>query len=479
VPFTCGRCRVASLEDRPDPPGFVQEAFLQAAATLGLRAVVLAALHPMHMPRESAERWATAAFHSACLFGHHALALDLSRLFSGGAAPALVRGVVRYRAARGMALEEIADWPSADLTAVDSFGATALHLAAFGGHVELVQFLLRRAPRTVYNQTSYGATALHEAAMCGSSVVVRVLLEAGGQPWARNRLGDTPLMLAVGQNHYEAARVLLTHPPESFDDVLLVACAAGSAECALLLLGAGADVHAMSGPLDHTALHAACASGQCSPTMVSLLLAHGANPLALDKRGCTALMSAVKAGRVKEVELMMEAIAASPDFATAGAAALAECAFQSGTPSHVHEELAELLVTRFRVPLNETALRGATPLLLACRAGSLRLVRVLLSAGASLVLPDSRGNNVVHVACMLGNERIVSTLIEEGGSSARKLIDALNDDGYTPLQIACRHNYVKVRGSCLVAATSLTKGTPLPRLFACWSATSRCRRLLT
>lgn len=133
----------------------------------------------------------------------------------------------------------------------------------------------------------------------------------------------------------------------------------------------------------------------------------------------------------------------------AGAAALAECAFLCGGPNGSdYEDMAERLVVVDKAPVNETVLHGAPPMLLACRAGSVRLVRVLLAAGARRVWTDARGNSVFHVVCMLGSELLLRTLLDAQGTATEErelamLVDAPNDEGLSPLHIAARHNSVK------------------------------------
>ena len=67
------------------------------------------------------------------------------------------------------------------MNAADEDSWTALHLAAQGGHAEVVQLLLG-AGSAVDAQTSAGATVLHIAAQEGYIEVVQLLLDAGADP---------------------------------------------------------------------------------------------------------------------------------------------------------------------------------------------------------------------------------------------------------------------------------------------------------
>lgn len=54
-----------------------------------------------------------------------------------------------------------------------------------------------------------GYTALHYAAISGKPAAVKKLVEAGASLEARSSLGNTPLMLAVGQLDLESAKYLV------------------------------------------------------------------------------------------------------------------------------------------------------------------------------------------------------------------------------------------------------------------------------
>jgi hypothetical protein len=88
-----------------------------------------------------------------------------------------------------------------DIHARNEDGRVALHSAAEGGSLELVDFLTQSgaSPRTV---DYAGATPLHLAAASGQTGVVDRLVGLGSDIDARNLLGETAFNLAV-QNGYE------------------------------------------------------------------------------------------------------------------------------------------------------------------------------------------------------------------------------------------------------------------------------------
>jgi ankyrin repeat protein len=444
MPFCCVRCRVMSLDDKSDPPPFVQEVFLQAAASMGLRAVVLACLHPAYRPKESTERWASAAFQSASLHGHQELAEEVAKLFSSSSvATNLMRGVLRYRAARGLPLEKYSQY-SLLFFSSDAHGSTPLHLAALRGHAETVSMLLRKSqnPTVFVNAaTTYGSTALHEAALQGSAEVLELLLAAGANPDAKNRLGETALHLALSQGHARAFMVLAEHAPHLMEvqdakgnTPIHTACAAGFADGVRMLVFGGADIHS----LEVSPLHVACASDKCSPLLASVLLRAGLRPLSIDKSGKTALSIAVKQGLTEVVGLMMKEVqcTSQEEYWTACVLSLAEACRSN------RDDIVELLTSLPNVPLNETSVYGAPPLVLACRSGSLRMVKLLLAAGARTNVSDNRGNFPIHAACLAGDADIAEVLMEQVRQE-RHLFTS-NDELLTPLHLACRWGFSRI-----------------------------------
>ena len=105
---------------------------------------------------------------------------------------------------------------------------------------------------------------------------------------------------------------------------------------------------------------------------------------------------------------------------------------------------------------------GGTPLFVACDNGALNCVELLLDRGADPTI-TIRGNNLLHVLCFMENTSdIVLQLLARSIS-----FDAYNDDGDTPLIIACRANNVRcasvlIHNGASIEQRCLTTGyTPL------------------
>lgn len=87
---------------------------------------------------------------------------------------------------------------------------TALHLAAKGGHADVVALLLSNGAKV--DAIDYrGQSALHLAARGGYYSACDRLLEAGADPNLADSRGDTPLHSAAAGGHDEATRSILDH----------------------------------------------------------------------------------------------------------------------------------------------------------------------------------------------------------------------------------------------------------------------------
>jgi ankyrin repeat protein len=112
-------------------------------------------------------------------------------------------------------IEELTDAAPAALAAEAADGFTALHLAAFFGHLEAAAVLLGRgaAPDVAAGSESR-VRPLHSAAAGGHAAIVALLLERGADPNARQHGGYVPLHAAAGRGDDVSARLLIEHGAE-------------------------------------------------------------------------------------------------------------------------------------------------------------------------------------------------------------------------------------------------------------------------
>lgn len=152
-------------------------------------------------------------------------------------------------------------------------GATlSLFEAAAAGEVERLERLLGADPAIVGGYSADGWTPLHLAAFFGHTRAVELLLECGADPAAvsRNANANTALHAALAGQH------------------MMVAA---------LLLGRGADVNAPDGE-GWRPIHIA-ASGPQAVEVLKALVAQGADVLAVNRAGDTALAVAERQHRAE------------------------------------------------------------------------------------------------------------------------------------------------------------------------------------
>jgi ankyrin repeat protein len=348
---------------------------------------------------------------------------------------------------RNAALAMIAS--GADVNKAQPDGTTPLHWAAYRVDRELVQTLLKKGAKAdVANR--YGASPLAEAARVANVDLVGMLLEAGANANGSNEDGQTALMLAARTGNVAVAELLVKHGAdvnqrERFKDQsavmwaagenrpemvaflvskgadlsirakstdwptqisneprvqyrptggltpLLYAARAGCMGCVKTMLDAGADVDRPN-PDGMTPMMMALDNG--NPAVARYLLDHGANPHTWDWWGRTPLYVAInmrggldgRAGRRSPESLdLIKALL------EAGVNPNAQLAFKE--PSRGGRD------NRFRDDLLTT---GATPLLRAAQTYDTDVVRLLLTHGAEVDLPNASGVTPFMAAAGIG-----------------------------------------------------------------------------
>uniref|UniRef100_A0A8D2MFB0 Ankyrin repeat domain 6 n=1 Tax=Zonotrichia albicollis TaxID=44394 RepID=A0A8D2MFB0_ZONAL len=133
-----------------------------------------------------------------------------------------------------------------DLDIQDDGDQTALHRAAVVGNTDIIATLIQEGC-ALDRQDKDGNTALHEACWHGFSQSAKVLVKAGANVLAKNKAGNTPLHLACQNSHSQSTRVLLLGGSRADlknnagDTALHVAAALNHKKVVKLLLEAGAD----------------------------------------------------------------------------------------------------------------------------------------------------------------------------------------------------------------------------------------------
>ena len=174
------------------------------------------------------------------------------------------------------------------------FGGTAdseprarpLYYAALCGFLELVEHLTLKYPQHASARGGFWGTPLHSASFGGHLQVVRYLLQHGVNVNVRDSENDTPLLLASFKGHLDVVQCLLKHGADmnllDFEHAAPLTWAAhfGHVNVVRLLLEHKAEVNTQDNN-GWTPLHDVMQGDRFNAEraqIVRLLLKHGANP---------------------------------------------------------------------------------------------------------------------------------------------------------------------------------------------------------
>ena len=271
-------------------------------------------------------------------------------------------------------------WPAA--------AASDLADAVMAGKKDVIRTLLRQKADVNAPQVD-GTTALHWAVRLDDTETAELLIRAGANVSARNRVGVTPMLLATTN---------------------------GSAVMIGKLLEAGADANAPLSPQGDTALMMAARTGK--PDALLALLDHGAKVNTReDWGGTSALMWAVTEHHTDAVRLL---VARGAD--VNARSHVYPVANGRGTEGPMPE------VTKPGDKPVGYANGGFTPLLFAAREGELEPARLLIAAGADINAAGGDGKDALALAIYNGNYELASLLIDQGAK-----VDQPDAEGFTPL----------------------------------------------
>jgi len=175
--------------------------------------------------------------------------------------------------------------------------------------------------------------------------------------------------------------------------------------------------------LGETPLHVAAAHGQ--DDMVRYLLNSKANVYAEDNRGHTALHAAALGGHVETVKALV-----------AHRSPLHHMSRNGETPLYIavserNPEMVACLLELGASPKLEPRLLGS-----AVTVGDVRILVMLINAGASIERRDAKGRTALLLACQTGQFKMAEALIEAGAR-----VEAQDSDGVTCLDWAVRNGH--------------------------------------
>lgn len=310
---------------------------------------------------------------------------------------------------------------------------------------------------------------LVKAADDGDLERIRILLKDGTLPDDEDEKGRTALLVAVGSNRMDIAKLLLdsgasvSGTKKLPTSPLHVAVAQGNVEMARLLLASGADPNAQGETITPMMLGAS----QAKLELVELLLEGGGNPTQTDgngassfhiaasrgeprvlqalivgrnavevdianSRGLTPLHTALLLQREENAILLIEHGCSLKTKTQAGQTALF---FAAGSAS---TKAVQLILARDKSLATARDITGRTPLHAAAGTSSAEIVQLLLDAGVDLESSDKSGRTALHDAALFGSADVVKLLLSRGSDPKRR-----DKDGQTPFADA-RNDDIKM-----------------------------------
>ncbi len=306
------------------------------------------------------------------------------------------------------------------------------------GDVERVERLLRSGVDP-NGRDKEGRSALHWAVWKEDVKVIALLLKYGANPNVEDREGRTPLHWAVPPQYwvaiegdeiapYDTELVPYIPNPKEQD-------AEGKTsyykvkkmiEIMQLLLKHGADPNAFDRKWDMP-LHLAARRGHIE--VVRLLLKYGADPNFENFKGFTPLYEATEGeefiGGIILVEHEVE---------------------HEADPEAIKREQIALIVALIALLLEHgadpEAINGEeelTALHMVVKKGLLEVVELFLKRGMNPNVRDAMGNTPLHYAVGEGEIEVVKTLLKYGAN-----VNIMNDFRQTPLHIAAEEGYIEI-----------------------------------
>ncbi|XP_062605992.1 uncharacterized protein LOC134267803 [Saccostrea cucullata] len=357
----------------------------------------------------------------------------------------------------------------ANVNLKDNDGETPIFLACRYGFIDIIDHLLNNGAE-IDLQDSQGLTPLHKSISEGNIGIVQCLIEKGCDINIASKRGDTPLTLISSDGQFDILNMFIERGmnKQELQVGMQKACEKGYKSIISTFLENGVEINSQN-TQGLTPLHNSCvhdnselvdylfskgavanitsdnkqthlhfAAKYLSEKCLSVLLEHKADINAVDDKGRTALHHALRAPDScgyftrKVDEEILRKIKRITDVLIENnidlnAADIYGC-------SSLHKACSRNLPVIDKTLIQNE--HGSSPLHLACVIGNLEIVTTLVTHGANVNIPDKTGSTSLHIAVKHEHRDVISFLIFKGAN-----VNARDNDGCTPLILGCGQNY--------------------------------------
>ncbi|XP_046342376.2 putative ankyrin repeat protein RF_0381 [Haliotis rufescens] len=326
-----------------------------------------------------------------------------------------------------------------DASLVDDDNNNILHYACIGGHLDVVQYILKR---TIIDINSKG------------------------------KHGMTPVMISVEIDHRHMFNLLvhkgaeLSHVDDNENNILHLTCSSGNVKMVTDLLAKDSVDINSRGQNGGTALMWATWWHQSD--VIDLLLSKGADASLTDNDGNNILHNACIGGHLEVVQYILKKNIVdinckgkhgmTPvmisldvrhmlvfDFLVRREADLSHVDDNGNNILHLAclwgcKVIAKYILSKHIVDIDSKGQSSRTPVMMAAVSGHKEVFSLLVSEGANLSSIDASGNNILHLGCLGGSESIVQHILSHNVVD----INAMNHDGSKATNIATEQGHSSI-----------------------------------
>ena len=338
-----------------------------------------------------------------------------------------------------------------DIDVQDDDGNTPLILACKGDRspLEIVEYLLNKHAQLNLGDAQ-GWTALHWAAHLGHGDIVDALTSCNMDCCAKTLNLETPLLLAVKQNHMKIIQKfacsnywasLIMDMDSAGCSVLLCAVKTGHQETVEFLLINGCD-SLVDTPDNCFTYCITAAADKGFWNIVSLLLSQGASVNIVDGDHKSLLYHTITNGDTEMVSTLLK-LGANPDVGHKQTSCLI-CACKTG-----NLKLANILI-KYNATVDHKDHYERTAFIWAAQSGSVPLLKVTYSNGANPKTEDISGDTALTVAAFAGHFEVVEFLLDKSDINHAEC-----EEGMGALQLALTNGHNKCASLLLNAGADV------------------------